>query len=60
MRSDKHHQRNRFWLKTIHVQVEAWMINNIIFTSNTPQAPFMEGLDSRKILSQPGENDIKA
>ena len=31
MRSDKH-QRIRFLFKLRHVQVEAWMINNIIFT----------------------------
>ena len=50
----KKHQRIQFLFKPRHVQVEAWIINNIIFTC--PSKNHLS-LDSRASLSQPGEND---
>ena len=53
MKSDKH-VRIQFLFKPRHVQVEAWMINNIIFTCESKNHL---SLDSTTSLSQPGVND---
>ena len=37
MRSDKHHQGNRFMFRLRHMQAKTWLIYNTLFTSNTPK-----------------------